>query len=108
MSNISIIDYIPRGRANAIPRKKLAYITGLTDTKMRELIRQARHEKPILNLQDGKGYYIPDNKEEVRRYIKQEEHRAKSIFANLKSAREYLDQLENQMYFADVVGEKDV
>ena len=102
MINISIIDYIPKGRANAIPRARLRYITGLTDSKMRELIRQARADVPILNLQTGEGYYIPDNKEEVRRYIKQEEHRAKSIFANLKSAREYLDQLENQMYFADV------
>ena len=104
--DIDIKSYIPKGRANAIPRARLRYLTGLTDSKMRELIRQARHDVPILNLQTGEGYYIPDNKEEVRRYIKQEERRAKSIFANLKSARDYLDQLENQMYFADVVEER--
>ena len=102
-TDINILDYIPKGRENAIPRKKLAYITGLTDSKMRELIRLARRDVPILNLQTGEGYYIPDNKEEVKRYIKQEEHRAKSIFANLKSARDYLEKLENQMYFADVI-----
>lgn len=103
MTNINILDYIPKGRANAIPRARLRYITGLTDSKMRELIREARKDVPILNLQTGEGYYIPDNKEEVRRYIKQEEHRAKSIFANLRSAKDYLEKLDNQMYFADVI-----
>lgn len=102
-TDINILDYIPKGRENAIPRKKLAYITGLTDSKMRELIRKARAEKPIINLQDGKGYYIPTKEEEVDRFIAQEEKRAKSIFANLRSAKEYKKSLKGQMYFADVV-----
>ncbi len=103
MKDISIIDYIPRGKENAISREKLSQITGLSDRKMRQEIANARRDTCIINNQDNKGYYIPDNKEEVRRYIKQEEHRAKSIFTNLGGARNYLNKLENQMYFADVV-----
>lgn len=98
-----IVDYIPKGKENAISREKLSQITGLSDRKMRQEIANARRDTCIINNQDNKGYYIPDNKEEVRRYIKQEEHRAKSIFANLSGARNYLNKLENQMYFADVV-----
>ena len=58
---MNILDYIPKGRENAISREKLRQLTGLTDSKMRELIRQARHDVPIVNLQSGEGYFIPTN-----------------------------------------------
>lgn len=102
MNNINILDYIPKGKENAISRAKLRYLTGLTDSKMRTLIREARHETPIINLQDGKGYYVPTEIEEVDRFIAQEEKRAKSIFANLRSAKEYRKKIKGQMYFADI------
>lgn len=102
-TDIKILNYIPKGRENAISRDKLRQLTGLTDSKMRDLIRQARHDVPIVNLQDGKGYYIPTEVEEVDRFIAQEEKRAKSIFANLQSAKEYRKKIKGQMYFADVI-----
>lgn len=101
--DIKILNYIPKGRENAISREKLRQLTGLTDSKMRDLIRQARHDVPIVNLQSGEGYFIPTKMEEIERYIAQEEHRAKSIFANLQSAKEYRKKIKGQMYFADVV-----
>ncbi len=101
--DIKILNYIPKGRENAISREKLRQLTGLTDSKMRDLIRQARHDVPIVNLQSGEGYFIPTKMEEIERYIAQEEHRAKSIFANLQSAKEYRKKIKGQMYFADVI-----
>lgn len=101
--DIKILNYIPKGRENAISREKLRQLTGLTDSKMRDLIRQARHDVPIVNLQSGEGYFIPTKMEEIERYIAQEEHRAKSIFANLQSAKEYKKKIKGQMYFADVI-----
>ena len=101
--NINIIDYIPYGRENAISRAKLRELTGLNDSVMRQEIAKARRNTVVLNLQDGRGYYRTNNKEEIERFIKQEEHRAKSIFYNLQGARQELQRIESQMYFADVV-----
>ena len=102
-TDINILNYIHKGRENAVSRERLRQLTGLTDSKMRELIREARKNVPIINLSDGCGYYIPTKEEEVDKYIRQEEHRAKSIFANLQSAKEYRKKIKGQMYFADVI-----
>lgn len=101
--SFDIAKYIPYEKENAISRKRLSEITGLNDSAMRKEIARARRNTVILNLQDGRGYYRTTNKEEIKRFIKQEEHRAKSIFYNLEGARQELQRLETQMYFADVV-----
>ena len=36
--------------------------TGLPDRTVRELIAQARRNHPIINFQDGTGYYLPTRK----------------------------------------------
>ena len=99
---MNILDYIPYGRENAISRAKLREKTGLNDSAMRQEIAKARRNTVILNLQDGRGYYRTTNKAEIEKFIKQEEHRAKSIFYNLQGARQELQRLETQMYFADI------
>jgi hypothetical protein len=50
------------------------------------------HGTAKLNLQDGSGYYIPDmedetDKAELKKFVKQEESRLKSIGWALKAAR---------------------
>lgn len=94
---MNILDYIPKGRENAISKEKLCQITGLGDRVVRNEIAKARRDVAILNLQDGRGYFIPTTVEEVDTYIKQEEHRAKSIFVNLKGAKKYRSQIKGQM-----------
>lgn len=87
-----ILDYIPTGHDNAVTRRELTDQTGIKDRAIRDMIRYARRKIVILNLQDGKGYFIPDmNLPEERimlvQYIQQEESRLKSIGWALKSAR---------------------
>ena len=96
MSSIDIENYIPIGRDNAISRQELCIKTGLSDRKVRNMIKMARRNIVILNIQDGSGYFLPgvDDTALVRKYLKQEEHRAKSIFWALKSARKYLKEVE--------------
>ena len=96
---MKILDYIPFGRENAIPRAKLRYLTGLNDSAMRQEIAKARRETCIINLQDGRGYYRPTTMEEVDRFIAQEEHRARSIFYNLNGAKKYRNEMKGQMEF---------
>lgn len=96
---MNIVDFIPVGKENAIPRAKLRQLTGLKDSVMRGEIAKARRETCIINLQDGRGYYRPTTIEEVDRYIAQEEHRATSIFFNLNGARKWKKELKGQLEF---------
>lgn len=87
------INLIPFGRNNAISRAELCRLTGMNDRAVRETISQLRREHCILNNQDGRGYYRPfvDEAEYVKDYIRQETHRAKSIFWSLKGAKLWME-----------------
>lgn len=91
----NILDYIGTGRENAKTREQLCVCTGIQDRAVRELISKARRDIPILNMQDGQGYFIPDmNRAEeqllLKHYVQQEESRLKSIGWSLKAARKTL------------------
>lgn len=92
---MEILDYIPIGSENAIQRAVLVALSGLDDRRVRDQIAEARRKIPILNMQDGNGYFIPDmNSREdrtlLKAYVQQEEHRLKSIGWSLKAARKTL------------------
>ena len=87
-----IMEKIPVGHKNAITREMLHISTGMNDRRIRRAVHEARREIIILNLQDGSGYYIPDmedetDKAELKKFVKQEESRLKSIGWALKAAR---------------------
>jgi hypothetical protein len=92
--NMNIVDYIPSGYSNAISRKDLCRITGLTDRVMRNMIEEARRETIIISNNDGSGYWLyptdPTKEEKLmlEKYVKQQESRAKSIFYALRPARQ--------------------
>lgn len=91
--SLNILDYIPTGRMNAITRHALAIRTGISDRQVRDLIHYARRDIPIPNMQDGRGYFIPNMNDDVERellaaYVRQEEKRLKSIGWALASARQ--------------------
>ena len=93
---MKIINFIPFGKEHAVSRYELAHFTGLNDRKVRRLISEAREEHVILSLENGKGYYQPSREDyaELRKYIKREESRAKSVFATLKKARALCEDYE--------------
>lgn len=91
----NIIVFIPVGRENAVTRAQLNILTGLGDRVIRDQIHEARRFVPIINIGDGKGYYIPDpldpvERAELNKYVRQEESRIKSIGWALKAARKAL------------------
>lgn len=90
-----ILDYIPTGQRNAVTRSELCRRTGLNDRVMRVAIHKARRQIPILNMQDGKGYFIPDmnvegDRRALKRHVQQEESRLKNIGWALKEERRTL------------------
>lgn len=99
---MEIINFIPYGKENAVSRYELSHFTGLSDRKVRLLISEAREEHVILSLENGKGYYQPVEKDfpELRKFIKREESRAKSIFATLKKARALCEDYERGRFDA--------
>jgi hypothetical protein len=89
---------IPVGHKNGVTRSFLCAVTGMNDRTVRQMIHEARRIIIILNLQDGSGYYVPDMEDEtdrmeLKRYVKQEESRLKSIGWSLAAARKTLSEI---------------
>lgn len=86
---MQITDFIPVGHENGVTAAQISSITGISQRQVREMIAIARHETIILNMQDGEGYFIPDEGEEglTLQWVLQEEARLKSIGWALKAAR---------------------
>lgn len=97
--SVSIVDFIPFGRDNAITSKMLiqkcvkegliAENSNNKDREKRRLLEKARVDYTILNLSDGNGYYRPtyDDLMDLQRYIRQERKRAVQTFKNIKMAK---------------------
>lgn len=95
---MNIADYIPFGKDNAISRKRLSEITGLSDRKLREVIALERRNTIIINLSNGQGYFQPINGLEddlVVDYYKQESSRLKRIGWSLLATRKRVREIQN-------------
>ena len=91
METEKILECIPIGSQNPIKRSELADRIVMTDRDRIDLLDQEKRIMPIINMQDGKGYYIPDmNVPRDRRLLllwtKQELSRAKEIIECIKPA----------------------
>lgn len=105
---LDISEYVPYGAANAISRHDLLEVVrsvfgDISDREMRRMLEYSRQNgNIIINFQNGKGYFRPDCKEEIVKYIQQEEARAKTIHFNLKSAKKALRVLEGQLTIDEI------
>ena len=86
-----ILPYIGTGRENAAQRMLLRQMAGVNDRAMREGIALLREKYPILNLQDGQGYYLSYDPKELMRYRSQEMSRIRSAFAALQGVDKALE-----------------
>lgn len=89
---MSILDYIPVGHANAVTSRDISRWAGITTREARRQISVARRDTVILNMQDGMGYFIPNDEEGylVNEWVKQEESRLKVHAMSLRSARRWV------------------
>lgn len=97
---VDILQYIPIGHANAVNREYLCSATGLSDRKVRELIEKAcTREHPILNMQDGRGYFQPAESEMhlVRLYRTQENRRTLTIRNRVSEIDKYLKAADDEL-----------
>lgn len=67
-----------------VKRQDLPKLFGCSDRAARKRIEQLQEKYNIVNLQDGKGYFLADN-ETALKYAKQERSRAKASY--IKASR---------------------
>ena len=93
-----IEEYIPYGKDNAISREHLCRVARLSDRKMRQEIEDARKRCPIINLQDGKGYYRPtaEEKSDVEAWLRIQKSREAML-----GARNYIQDVSGQLSLFD-------
>ncbi|HBS60922.1 MAG TPA: hypothetical protein DEA44_16870 [Firmicutes bacterium] len=89
-----LLQYIPTDSKNGITRQELVEITGVSDRIVRQRIEVLRRDYPIINHQNGRGYFVSHDPAELRSYYKQERNRALSILYRLKPIRKILKGAE--------------
>lgn len=99
---MDILEYIPYGKEKAITGRELAGMLNMSLRDVRRAIADARKETPIINLQDGNGYYRTDEKEELYRYILQENARAMQILKNIQVATKEYNRITGQLTFDEL------
>lgn len=76
-----VSDLLQQGAENAISRRDLMSLTGLSDRELRLTIEtERRHGTPILSDCIG-GYFLPGNQSELDRCVRSLRRRAKEIEA---------------------------
>lgn len=95
-TTISIEDYIPFGKDNAVSREYLAALTQTSDREVRRMISVARKEHPIINLSDGNGYYRPTIEEymDAKHFYAQEKCRVTSIIKSLSGIKKWIRSVD--------------
>lgn len=96
---MSIYDLLPEGHKNAISRRELIALTGMSDRVLRSKIAAERRASALIlsSVEYGRSGYFrpsPGNAGELRRYIASMTSRERETFAVLKAAKAALAEIE--------------
>lgn len=92
-----VLALIPHGSQNGIRSDAIARIAGCSERRARKMIEEAIVNGALIgNLQNGKGYFIPDNELEIIQVRNQERRRAMTI---MKKVRTYNNVLRERGYW---------
>lgn len=90
---MDVLYLIPKGKENAVSRAALCAAAGYSDRLTRRIIAQLRDEGYIIiNDQNGKGYYLSDDLDEIEKQYKQDTARAMAILKRRKYMRKMLKE----------------
>jgi len=79
---IQIKDYLLHGAENAVPRRHLRQLTGISDRDLRRRIQLERLAGvPILSSTTAGGYYLPSSVADLEHFVRSMQSRAKEIEA---------------------------
>ncbi len=97
---MSIYEILPEGHRNAISKRDLIALTGMSDRTLRRRIAAERRAGALIlsSTESGShGYFRPEpgNAEELRRYVISMTRRGCETFAALSAARAALKEIES-------------
>lgn len=88
---MNLIEFIPRGRSNAVAMRELSERLNIDPRKLRALIQREREQgAPICSDWERGGYFMPTNESEALMYYRQQKHRIKTARAALNGVAKYL------------------
>lgn len=92
------MEVLPIGRENAIGSQELVdrlHFESVRNMQL-EIARERKAGAVILSTcRHGGGYFLPDDQQEIKQFIRTLENRAKNTLAALESARELLGQQDD-------------
>ena len=98
--DMKVFDYLRHGKENAIPSKTLAKALGFQS--VRDLQKQIERERAagavILSDPCGGGYYLSNDPDELRRFTRTLNARAKNTLRAAESAQRALDAATENAY----------
>ena len=86
-----LLEMIPVGESQAISRRDLAKQLGVSDRKARDMIHETRKQYAVLSNTSTGGYYLPGNKDEAVRFIKQQTSYIANINYTIGPVRRWLE-----------------
>ena len=86
---INIVDFIPKGKINAIPSVELSRRTGLVSRDIEKAVFEAR-KSGVAVCSSAKGYFVPSNAAEALQYYAAQQSRIRSGNIALRPVREYI------------------
>ena len=91
-NTFNILDYIPKGKKNAISNRELQTLLHIDRRDIQRFIRAARLKGVIICGFGGKngGYFIPETFEEIIEYVRTAKKVINSIIEALLPAEAYL------------------
>lgn len=89
---------LPTGKLNAISARDLAVKLGVSDRVLMDIVT-AERVKGVVICSSSAGYYLPDNRDEIREFCNFMEKRAKHSFIAIQSTRRALGEVEGQQAF---------
>ena len=101
-----VLGCLYHGKDMAQWRGWLATHTGLQDRHVRKIIQDLREDGHLIcNLQNGEGYFLAEDINDVRRQYKQDMARAMSILKRMKAFRKALkeEQVAGQIRIEDLL-----
>ncbi len=91
---MNIVDFIPKGKENAVSKYTLATTLEISEREVRRQIEEQRNKGvPIISCSHSKGYYIADSREDVEIITRDLRSRA---FKMLKTVSAFENHCEGQ------------
>ena len=97
-NHFQIADILPVGKENAVTTAELVKLIGCKSAReLQEKIALERNAGAIICSGSGRGYWRPQNRQEIVEFVRTMESRAKNTLAAASGAKEALRVADGQM-----------